>query len=110
MKTIWTRLINWLTGTAIGIYTRRERILFYLLLLAGGIIGTWFTYNYAIAFSDYAIVLLFTTIFFGVFEWFDTYILKKIDTIDEIKNGNTAVSQFLIAVALLVLAAAITVG
>jgi hypothetical protein len=96
----WT---NWL-------YNNIERWLFYGLILVAGIIGTWFTYNYAVAFSDYFIVLLFVTIFFAVFDWFDNYILKTIDTINEIKKGNTAVSQFLVAIALLVLAAAITVS
>jgi hypothetical protein len=95
--------INWL-------YNNLERWLFYGLILLTGIAGTWFTYNYAVAFSDYFIVLLFVTIFFAIFDWFDTYILKTINTIDEIKKGNTAVSQFLLAIAVLVLAAAITVG
>lgn len=97
------KVVSWL-------YSSLDRWLFYGLILLTGIAGTWFTYNYAIAFSDYFIVLLFVTIFFAVFDWFDTYILKSINTIDEIKSGNTAVSLFLVAIALLVLAAAITVS
>lgn len=92
------------------LYRNISRWLFYSLILAAGIIGTWFTYNYAIKFSDYFIVLLFTLIFFSVFDWFDTYVMKEIDTVKELKKGNIAYALFLVAVALLVLAASVTVS
>lgn len=85
-------------------------IKFYGLLLIAGLVGTYLTYNYWIAFSDYFITLLFVVLFAGLFHWYDVNALKTIDTLDEIKKGNTAVSQFLIAVALLLLAVATIVG
>lgn len=92
------------------LYDNMERWLFYGLILTVGITGTWVTYTHAVAFSDYFIVLLFATIFFAVFDWFDTYVLKKVDTIEELKKGNIAYALFLIAIALIVLSAAVTIS
>ena len=59
-----SKIIQWISS----IYNNVERWLFYGLILAVGIAGTWFTYNYAVQFSDYFIVLLFVTIFLAVFD------------------------------------------
>lgn len=83
---------------------------FYGLMIITGIGGVWFTYNYAVHFSDYFIVLIFVVMFLGIFEWFDTFVLKKVDTIKEIKEGNIAYAIFLLTLAVVILAGAITVG
>lgn len=86
----------------------RFRLYAALILVSG--LGTWWTYNHAINFSSIPLTFLFFLIFVGLFEIFDTYILTGINTIHEINNGNTAVSQFFIAVALVFLAVAVIVG
>ena len=88
----------------------RNRIALYvtLLLLSWG--GIWYTYNYAIDFSAIPITFLYLLLYFGFFELFDSKILTRIDTINEINKGNTAVSQFYLAIAVVLLAVAVLVG
>jgi hypothetical protein len=94
-----------------GLYQKAKgRFLFYIALLLIGWLGIWYTYHYAIEFSSIPITFLYMLIFFGAFELFDTYILTEIDTINEIKDNNTAVSQLVLAIAVLLHAIASIVG
>ena len=102
---------HWPLNIFMGMYREnkyRFRLYAALILVSG--LGTWWTYNHAINFSSIPLTFLFFLIFVGLFEIFDTYILTGINTIHEINNGNTAVSQFFIAVALVFLAVAVIVG
>lgn len=88
----------------------RNRILFYIALLVLSIGGIWFTYNFAINFSEYAVTLAYTAIIIGLFDLFDSKVLKKVDTIRELKKGNQAYATFLLAIAVLIHAVATLVG
>lgn len=110
------RLLNWIAGHwPVNIFVKiwgesKERILLYLALLILSVAGTWFTYHYAINFSAIPITFAYMLVFIGFFELFDSKILTEIDTWNEINNGNTAVSQFYLAIAVLLLAVANIVG
>lgn len=88
----------------------RNRVTLYTTLLLLSWVGIWYTYNYAIDFSAIPITFLYLLLYFGFFELFDAKILTGINTIDEINKGNTAVSQFYLAIAVLLLAVAVLVG
>jgi hypothetical protein len=62
------------------------------------------------AFGSFGESLLFLAIFLAVFYLFDRYVIKEIDTIEELKSGNVAYAIFLVAIAILFLAVAILVG
>jgi hypothetical protein len=62
------------------------------------------------AFGTFGESLLFLSIFLAVFYLFDRYVMKEIDTIEELKSGNVAYAIFLVAIAILFLAVAILVG
>lgn len=79
----------------------KNRILFYGSLIIGSVAGIWFTYNFAQDFSEFAIVLAYTALIIGLWDVFDTFILKRIDTVTELKKGNTAYAIFLLALAVL---------
>lgn len=88
----------------------RNRILLYLVLIFLSVVGTWFTYQYAIEFSAIPITFIYILIFFAFFELFDKKILIGIQTIHELKQGNQAVALFYIAIAILLLAVSNMVG
>ena len=88
----------------------RNRVALYVTLLLLSWVGIWYTYNYAIDFSAIPITFLYLLLYFGFFELFDSKILTRIDTINEINKGNTAVSQFYLAIAVVLLAVAVLVG
>lgn len=100
IRNLFTRLYQKIKG----------RILFYMALLVLGWLGIWYTYHYAIEFSSIPITFLYMLIFLGAFEIFDEKILTEIDTFHEIKNNNTAVSQLLLAIAVVLHAIASIVG
>lgn len=103
--------VRWPVNIFVGIWNDyKNRILFYLALLLIALIGTWYTWHFAINFSAIPLTFLYMLIFIGFFELFDTKILTEIDTIHELREGNTAVSQFYIAIALVLLAVANIVG
>jgi hypothetical protein len=62
------------------------------------------------AFGTFGESLLFLSIFLAVFYLFDRYVMKEINTIEELKSGNVAYAIFLVAIAILFLAVAILVG
>ncbi len=62
------------------------------------------------AFAVWGEALATVAAFVGVFVAFDRYVMKEIDTVKELREGNLAYAVFMVAVALLVLAAAVLVG
>ncbi|HOK13300.1 MAG TPA: hypothetical protein PK007_00070 [Candidatus Kapabacteria bacterium] len=62
------------------------------------------------AFAAWGEALAVVAAFVSVFVAFDRYVMKDIDTVKELREGNLAYAVFLVAVALLVLAAAVLVG
>lgn len=104
IKNKWDLALSWIKGI-------KNQWRFYCALLVVGILGTWFTYYHAPAISDYFIVLIFALIFFAIFDWYDKKVQDEADTMDEILNQkNIAYAGLLIARALIVLAAAVTVS
>lgn len=99
----YDRLVQWM-------YENRNRVLLYLVLFLFSVIGTWFTYQFAIDFSAIPITFIYILIFFAFFELFDKKILIGINTIHELNQGNQAVAQFYIAISIILLAVAVMVG
>lgn len=62
------------------------------------------------AFAVWGEALAVVAVFIAVFVAFDKYVMKEMDTIKELQNGNLAYAVFMLAIALLVLAAAVLVG
>ncbi len=62
------------------------------------------------AFAVWGEAMAVVAVFVGVFVAFDRYVMKEIDTVKELREGNLAYAVFMVAVALLVLAAAVLVG
>jgi len=62
------------------------------------------------AFAVWGETLAVVAAFVAVFIAFDKYVMKDIDTVKELREGNLAYAVFMVAVALLVLAAAVLVG
>lgn len=62
------------------------------------------------AFAVWGEALAVVAAFVAVFIAFDKYVMKDIDTVKELREGNLAYAVFMVAVALLVLAAAVLVG
>ncbi len=69
-----------------------------------------FLMSYAKGFARDAEAMLVTIVFISMFTAFDKYVLKDIDTIQEIKKGNVAYALMLIAIAIVFIAGAIVVG
>lgn len=62
------------------------------------------------AFAVWGEAMAVVAAFVAVFIAFDKYVMKDIDTVKELREGNLAYAVFMVAVALLVLAAAVLVG
>lgn len=62
------------------------------------------------AFAVWGEALAVVAAFVAVFVAFDKYVMKEMDTVKELREGNLAYAVFMVAVALLVLAAAVLVG
>lgn len=62
------------------------------------------------AFAVWGEAMAVVAAFVGVFVAFDRYVMKEIDTVKELRERNLAYAVFMVAVALLVLAAAVLVG
>ena len=81
---------------------------FFLLLFLVSVASVWYTFNYAVEFSAFAVALAKVFIGMFLFYLFDVWALKDIDTIQELKNGNIAVSIFFLGYAILVAACVAT--
>jgi len=64
------------------------------------------TFNWFFEFSAFAVAIAMITVGISIFWVIDRFLLKELDTIEELKKGNTAYAIFLLSIAL-VLAAAI---
>lgn len=90
-------------------YTLRTWI-FIIVGLALGIGGFYWLLTNLEAFSKFGEAFLYVVIFTGSFAALDAFVLKGIDTIDQLKEGNIAYAIFMLAVALVILAAAVIVS
>ena len=71
-------------------------ILFIISLLL-----TVVTFIYAVEFSAFAVGIMKVVIAVGLFWLFDKYAMKSIDTITQLKKGNTAYAIFILTAACL---------
>lgn len=62
-------------------------------------------WNYYPEFSTYSIGIFKVFISILLFWFFDAYVMDAIDTVEELKKGNTAYAIFLLAFALLIFGA-----
>ncbi|GEM_PF-3031183 len=117
------QIISWITSKFKWLSRNLDTWKFYGLLMSIGGLITWFTYSFStelrrdtMYFSDFGLILLFIAICVGTYHAFDVFILKDIDTINEIKGhgensqGNISLGLLLVALAIVILAGAITVS
>lgn len=81
----------------------------YLQFLVISIAVIYVVFEYFFEFSAFAVTLGMWVSVIGLIALVDSILLKGINTLDEIKNGNTAVSQAYIAIAIAFLACALFV-
>lgn len=76
---------------------------FYVTALVLGGVALWFTYNFAIHYSAIATFILMAVITMLLFDAFDRTVLRELDTINQLKQGNVAVALYYMAWAVLIL-------
>ncbi len=87
-----------------------ENIKSYIVVVGiAGIVILILLLKYAEGFAQFGETLIYTAILTALFVAFDKYVMKLIDTIEELKKGNTAYAVFLLALATLFSAVAIIV-
>jgi len=86
-----------------------------LIVAIAGVIVFALLYLSLPAFAGFGETILYVALIMTLFTAFDKYVLKDIDTIEELKSksgkgGNIAYAIFILAIAVLFLAVAILVG
>ncbi len=82
---------------------------FFVILFGLSVVSVWYTFNYAIEFSAFAVALAKVFIAMFLFYLFDLLMLKDVDTIDEIIHGkNLPLSIFFLGYAIIVAACVAT--
>lgn len=82
---------------------------FFIVLLLISVGSVWFTFNYAIEFSAFAVA--FAKVFIALFLWylFDLMVLTNVKTVEEIiVNKNLPLSLFFLGYAIIVAACVAT--
>ena len=78
---------------------------FFILLLVISIGSVWFTFNYAIEFSAFAVAFAKVFIALFLFYLFDLLVLADVNTIDEIiKEKNMPLAVFFLGYAIIIAA------
>jgi len=75
------------------------------LVAAASIAAIYYTFNFLIEISSFAVGLGKAALGVFLFWIFDKYAMKEIDTVEQLKNGNIAYAIFLLSLAVLVSAA-----
>ena len=83
---------------------------FTIVLEMLGVCAFAILYSTLEAFAIFGESIVYTATFIFIFFLFDNYVLKDIDTIEELKKRNVAYAIFLCAIALVFIAIAILVG
>ena len=78
----------------------RARLFFGGALMAS-LLVVWWTFTQVHALSGFAAGLLKWILALGVFYLFDAFVLRSVDTVEELKKGNVAYAVFLLAVAVM---------
>lgn len=82
---------------------------FFILLLVLSVVSVWYTFNYAIEFSAFAVAFAKVFIALFLFYLFDLLVLKDVDTVDEIiKQKNLPLSIFFLGYAIIIAACVAT--
>lgn len=89
----WSLLLHWRQEAAITAFA------------CVGVLATWAVYLWAQKFSGFAVSFAMGGLGLLVFFAVDKYLMPDIDTIRELKNGNTAYALFLLGICLVIAAA-----
>lgn len=82
---------------------------FFIILFVLSVLGVWYTFNYAIEFSAFAVAIAKVTIAMFLFYLFDLLVLVNVNTVDEIvKNKNQPLALFFLGYAIIVAACVAT--
>ena len=77
---------------------------FFVLLSAVAVVAVGYTFTWAIQFSAFAAALAKAAIGIFLFYAFDVFVMKRIDTVEELKKGNVAYAVFLLGFAVVIAA------
>jgi len=78
--------------------------LFFVLLSVVAVVAVGYTFTRAIQFSGFAAALAKVAIGMVLFYAFDVFVMKQIDTVEELKKGNVAYAVFLLGFAVVIAA------
>lgn len=78
-----------------------KKAIFLVHLVLISVIAVFVTFEYYVMFSGFAAGLLKAAMVIGIIFAFDHFVIGEIDTIDELKKGNTAFAIFFLAICLL---------
>ena len=81
---------------------------FFSWALAASALLIWWTFTRVVELSGFAAALGKAVLAMVLFYVFDTYVLKTIDTVQELKRGNVAYALFLLGYAIVVAACVAT--
>jgi len=79
------------------------RMMIIVSLVAGLLI--WLTFTFFINLSSFAVSITKAIISLILFWLFDSYAMKQIDTVEELKKGNIAYALFMLSLAVIIAAA-----
>lgn len=86
----------------------KRTIIFWLVATVTAVLAIWVTFTTFISFSGFAAAYGKAVLGALAFYLFDKTLLKEVDTINEIKKGNTAYAIFILSYALIVAACVAT--
>lgn len=79
-----------------GFFTTYRGTVFIVLLLTVSGVFVWYTFGYMIELSGFAAGMLKASIGVTIMYVFDVYVMRSVDTITELKNGNVAYALFMV--------------
>ena len=82
----------------------KRPVFFFLLLALLAALAVGYTFTRAIQFSGFAAALAKAAIGIFLFYAFDVFVMKRIDTMEELKKGNVAYAVFLLGFAVVIAA------
>ena len=89
-------------------WEKTKKILGIAGLIIVGLIVFYILYNYFQAFTSFAAAIMLVGISLGLWWFIDEFLLKSIDTIEELKKGNLAVALTFVGYSIIIAGAMIS--
>jgi hypothetical protein len=92
--------MNWIKD----FLTRKKTPLFFVIIITTAVISIWWTFTTMLELSGFAAAFGKAVIGISLFFATDQWLLRDIETINELKKGNTAYAIFILSYALILAA------